>query len=90
MHSREPADASRPSAGHFSPAAFHGVFIMTIDKAGCAAIEASIRNLADNVPNSPNRDARDWAGFFAALAKLFVEVAPVIIPLFLNKEPETK
>lgn len=53
MHSLEPADASRPSAGRFSPAAFHGVFIMTIDKAGCAAIEASIRNLADNVPNSP-------------------------------------
>lgn len=90
MHSLEPADASRPSAGRFSPAAFHGVFIMSLDNRACATIKVGLENLANAVPESPTRDARDWAGFFAALSRLFVEVAPVIIPLFLNKEPETK
>jgi len=31
----------------------------------------------------PNPTARDWAGFFAALAQFLNVLAPIIIPLFL-------
>jgi hypothetical protein len=36
---------------------------------------------------------RDWAGFFAALAKFLAEVLPVILPLFTGgvvKQPRPK
>jgi hypothetical protein len=40
------------------------------------------------VPRVDNPTARDWAGFFAALAAFMSQIMPLIIPLFMN--PQTK
>ena len=59
-------------------------------------IEA-IRKLTDALPDPADREklaaplaARDWAGFFAAIADLMAKLAPLLIPLFVATTDETK
>ncbi len=51
-----------------------------------------LRNIAakaiDAVAPTDEKQARDWAGFFAALAQFVTVLAPIVIPLFMSTDPK--
>jgi hypothetical protein len=60
---------------------------MTLTDPAAAMIAHHLSNLSNQVPPQDERGARDWSGFFQALILAFKELAPIIIPLFLEKQP---
>ena len=58
-------------------------------------IIAVIQDATENLPttaemarDSTPLEARDWAGFFAALAAFMTKLLPLILPLFAKTKPE--
>jgi hypothetical protein len=60
---------------------------MTVTNAQHDQINRGLIDIANTYPSAKQRDARDWAGFFAALAALAQALLPIIVPLF--KQPVT-
>ena len=54
------------------------------------AIQQHVDHWVATMPDSDNVNARDWAGFFAGLAQLFVALLPLILPLFMQPKEEIK
>ena len=47
-----------------------------------------LKTLAAANDAQPMTTARDWAGFFAALASFVSTLLPLILPLFIKPEPK--
>jgi hypothetical protein len=52
-----------------------------------AAVLHSVK-LAEELAALQDRGARDWAGFFAALAAFAAKIMPLIIPLFAEQKKD--
>ena len=48
---------------------------------------ANLATASADLAEITDPQARDWAGFFQALATFFSAVAPVVIPLFFVAKP---
>jgi len=60
---------------------------MKVSAEQIASITTTLETLQHAIPTAKEPTARDWSSFFKALVALFMELAPLILPLFL--EPET-
>ena len=62
-----------------------------LDAKSLMTISNTLRILADQIPIEPQPTARDWSGFFQALAAFAAAILPLIAPYLAEpKKPETK
>jgi hypothetical protein len=47
---------------------------------------AELKKSDGNIHNHNDMDARDWAGFFAALASFMSTLLPMLLPLFTTDQ----
>jgi hypothetical protein len=59
---------------------------MTPEQTAINAAAASQANNAASMADHPNKAARDWSGFFAALTQFLATLAPIVLP-FIVKTP---
>ena len=52
-------------------------------------IHQQVTSLLNAIPTVENPTARDWAGFFQALASFAAAILPLILPLFAGTNPPT-
>jgi len=53
-----------------------------------ALIQEKLSQLSQSVPGNTDPTARDWSGFFMALAAFLSQILPLIAPLFTKTDPE--
>jgi hypothetical protein len=49
------------------------------------AVAAALNHLRAHLPKGPKPEARDWSGFFSALASFFTTILPLIQPFLVKK-----
>jgi hypothetical protein len=59
---------------------------MEIRNVDVTKVSAGLRSLADRVDESGDYGARDWKGFFEAIAAFMASVLPLIMPFFSENE----